>query len=235
MADNVAPVSGSTVDEADVSIAIQAIVGASVDVTDRLSFSVDYRHLRAPDLTLNTNAGGQVFSDYASHQIMAGLRFRFFSPGPRQHARAAEPEPQKPAMREPTAAPEPLVVEKQPEPVAPPPVVVEQPQAFVVYFNSNSSLLTPNARDVIRDAAAAARQAGNRRLVLAGHTDSSGSAKYNNWLAERRVRRVYTALTGLGIAREMLETRSAGESDPMIDTGDGVSEGRNRRVEIRLQ
>ncbi len=235
-ADNVAPVSGSSVDDADVSIAIQAIVGASVDITDRLSLSLDYRHLRAPDLALDTAAGGQVFSDYASHQIMAGLRFRFFTPATRQRARSAAPEPSEPVMREPTAEPKPLVVERQPEPQpAPPPVVEVQPRAFIVYFDSNSSLLTPNARDVIREAAATARQSGNSRFVLVGHTDSSGSAKYNKWLADRRVRRVGGALARLGIAREMLEIRSEGESDPIVNTADGVVEGRNRRVEIRLQ
>lgn len=236
-ADNVAPVAGSSVDEADLSIAIQAIVGASVDITDRLSFSIDYRHLRAPDLTFNTAAGGQVFSDYASHQIMAGLRFRFFSPGPRRQARSMDPEPRKPVMREPSAAPEPLIAKKAPEPqpVAPPPVVEAAPRTFTVYFGSNSSLLTPKARGVIREAAAAARQSGNGRLVLVGHTDSSGSSKYNDWLADRRVKRVRGSLSRLGIAREMLETASVGESDPMVSTGDGVSEGRNRRVEIQLQ
>jgi len=53
------------------------IVGVSIDIAGRLSLSVDYRSLHASVLTSAMAADGQVLSDYASHQVLAGLRFGF--------------------------------------------------------------------------------------------------------------------------------------------------------------
>jgi len=55
----------------------QLIVGVSIDIAGRLSLSVDYRSLHALVLTSAMAADGQVLSDYASHQVLAGLRFGF--------------------------------------------------------------------------------------------------------------------------------------------------------------
>ena len=68
--------------------------------------------------------------------------------------------------------------------------------------------------------------------MLAGHTDRSGSVTYNMGLAERRNASVSTYLTGKGIPASRITGEAFGESQPRVDTGDGVRELENRRVEV---
>lgn len=246
-ADNLSPFGATTIDDIDLSMAIQAFAGISIELMDQVALTLDYRHLRAPDLALTTAAGLEEFGDYATNQVMLGVRIRFFESGRRSRSsrrkpaeREAPPPTEEPKTLTPEkpVEPEPPVAAPPPEP-APPPMVaavaVGDARVFTLYFKSNSSYMGRDGTRVVGKAAAAARDVGSVRIVLVGHTDSTGSAKYNKWLAKRRVNRVKSALARLGVARDTMETRSAGESSPLVDTGDGVDERRNRRVEIRIR
>jgi hypothetical protein len=69
------------------------------------------------------------------------------------------------------------------------------------------------------------------RIMLAGYTDSSGTARYNMGLAERRDRAVQSYLTGHGIGGGVISTHAFGEANQRVATADGVRELQNRRVE----
>lgn len=75
-------------------------------------------------------------------------------------------------------------------------------------------------------------QTGQARVVLAGHTDTMGSAKYNMGLSQRRADSVKAYLVGKGIPEDAMATEAFGKTHLLVQTADGVREPQNRRVEI---
>ena len=69
-------------------------------------------------------------------------------------------------------------------------------------------------------------------VMVAGHADRSGSAKYNQGLSERRAVSVQGYLTERGVPEESISTQGFGEEQNRVPTADGVRELQNRRVEI---
>ena len=72
-------------------------------------------------------------------------------------------------------------------------------------------------------------------VFVEGHADRAGPQGYNVELSERRAEQVRQALIREGITvgdLDELKTAARGESDPAVQTPDGVAEQANRRVEI---
>ena len=197
----------STTDD-DVQFAYQGIVGVKAAITTGLSLFVDYRYFATLDPSYDSNMFGTVDSEYAAHNIMAGLTYNFGT-GP---APVAEPAPA------PAPAPEAPIV-----------------RSYIVFFDWDSVAITPEANAIIMDAANAAKTLGVARIELTGHADRSGAPLYNQRLSVRRAEAVKSVLMGLGVAPEEIVTIGKGESAPLVPTPDGVREPQNRRVEIVLQ
>ncbi|MGO1076025.1 OmpA family protein [Inquilinus sp. CA228] len=118
---------------------------------------------------------------------------------------------------------------------APPPEQVQevtQARSYLVFFDFDSSKLTPEARQIVGSAASDALQGKSTRIDVTGHTDRSGSDKYNQALSVRRAEAVRRELVSDGVADSEIVTRGVGEADPLVPTADGVREPQNRRVEI---
>lgn len=212
-ADGTAPAVGVSIDDSSVGFAMQGIVGVSYDLTRNLALKADYRHLRVPDLSFDTNVGTEVDSDYATNEIMIGFRYTFGAP-------AAKPAP-APA---PAAAPAP-----EPAPKA------VQPKDFLVFFDFDSAKLTPEAQEILKSAAASAKESGAARIVLTGHADRAGPATYNVGLSQRRAEAAKAELVRLGLTAAEITTQAKGETEPLVATADGVAEPQNRRVEIVIR
>lgn len=71
-------------------------------------------------------------------------------------------------------------------------------------------------------------------VEVAGHTDSTGSAEYNQGLSERRAGSVTGYLENHGIADQRLITVGMGESWPVADNDSSAGRQTNRRVEITM-
>ncbi|MEM7237612.1 MAG: OmpA family protein, partial [Pseudomonadota bacterium] len=71
-------------------------------------------------------------------------------------------------------------------------------------------------------------------LDVVGHTDSTGSAEYNQDLSERRAGSVANYFRSRGVAPARIATYGQGETVPVAtnDTESGRQE--NRRVELRI-
>lgn len=106
---------------------------------------------------------------------------------------------------------------------------------YLVFFSHDTAAVDDKARRVITAVAAAARQVGARGLLVAGHADRSGADSYNASLSQRRADAVRAALIRAGMRPERVSVTAYGESAPMVATGEGVREPRNRRAEIVLQ
>lgn len=105
---------------------------------------------------------------------------------------------------------------------------------YIVYFGFDRSDLSSAAQGVIADVVAAVSGIAAPAISLVGHTDTSGSAAYNQGLSQRRVNRVANALGSSGVNLANVTRAARGESQTAVATGDGVREPRNRRVTIAI-
>ena len=103
-----------------------------------------------------------------------------------------------------------------------------------MFFGHNMAELTPEALDVVKQAAASAKQYGSANIAVVGHADRSGSDKYNLALSMKRANSVKTGLVTEGISEAAIAIDAKGESSPLVPTDDGVREPQNRRVNITL-
>jgi OOP family OmpA-OmpF porin len=104
----------------------------------------------------------------------------------------------------------------------------------VVYFPFDQYVLTPEAQAVVQQAADYAKSGGATKVTVTGHTDTSGSDKYNAKLSERRAKAVADGLVSLGLNATSLSVDWKGESAPAVATGDGVKEPLNRRSTVSI-
>ncbi|RBM54801.1 OmpA family protein [Vibrio paracholerae] len=71
-------------------------------------------------------------------------------------------------------------------------------------------------------------------IVLEGHTDNTGTEKFNDKLAERRANAVKAALVQSRVAQNVIYTRGFGENVPACTNSTKNGRDCNRRVEIRF-
>ena len=122
-----------------------------------------------------------------------------------------------------------------PKPAASPPhPPPPAPQAFMVFFDWDSTKLSDASMNVISQAADSYKTKGNARITATGHTDTSGTEAYNMALSLRRANAVKDALVKLGVPAAAITTVGRGEAGLLVQTGDGVREPQNRRVEITI-
>ena len=117
----------------------------------------------------------------------------------------------------------------------PPPAAAVAPPSFMVFFDWDRSNLSQQALNTIKQAAAAFKSKGNARITATGHTDTSGPEAYNMALSLRRANAVKDALVREGVPAQAITVIGRGEQGLLVQTGDGVREPQNRRVEIVVQ
>jgi outer membrane protein OmpA-like peptidoglycan-associated protein len=108
------------------------------------------------------------------------------------------------------------------------------PADYTVYFDLDSCTLTAEDLAVITNAINTARAGGQSHITVVGHTDTSGSAAYNQRLSVRRANVVVEALVDMGARRAAIQASGVGKTDLAVPTPDGVKEAKNRRSVIAL-
>jgi outer membrane protein OmpA-like peptidoglycan-associated protein len=105
-----------------------------------------------------------------------------------------------------------------------------------VLFATGKSELKPAAQTRLDDVAEAlSGQPLERKMVIEGHTDSTGSAERNQVLSQERADAVRTYLISKGVAAESLAAEGKGPSTPIADNSTTEGRATNRRVEIVVQ
>jgi hypothetical protein len=117
----------------------------------------------------------------------------------------------------------------------PPPPDPAKQTSYMVFFDFDRSNITPTAATTIKQAATDAKAGQKTRIGVTGHADRSGSDAYNMALSLRRANAVKDQLVREGIPATGITITGRGESQPLVQTADGVREPQNRRVEIVLQ
>ena len=210
----------STVRGVDSSFAYQAIAGLSLPVPPVVGLSVtaEYRFFALTgDRSFGTrstssfpgssflSSGRETVSDNYNHSLMLGLRYAF----------NVAPPPGRGASR---AAARPH----------------RRPHLPGV-LRLGPRRPDRRARQIIAEAAQATQRVQTTRIEVAGHTDSSGTAQYNQGLSVRRAQNVAAELVRLGVPRAAITVQGLGETQPLVQTAKGVREPQNRRVEIVLR
>lgn len=73
------------------------------------------------------------------------------------------------------------------------------------------------------------------QIRVIGHTDSQGSAAFNQRLSEQRAQALKDYLIDQGIAADRIEAVGMGETQPVADNGSAEGRARNRRVELEIK
>jgi len=109
------------------------------------------------------------------------------------------------------------------------------PIQFILYFRHDSTDLTESSRKDVKGVLRAIRERYPVDVSVTGHTDTVGDKRYNYQLSLRRARAVAALLTAAGVDPSTLDIASHGKDNPLVPTGDQVSEPRNRRVEVTVR
>jgi adhesin transport system outer membrane protein len=112
------------------------------------------------------------------------------------------------------------------------------PEHFMLYFISGGTRLTEESEIKFADLLNRWKSRGAQTIVevvVIGHTDTVGGAENNVVLSAQRAQMVADRLQAAGMKFSSLTLESHGEKNPLIPTRDGVSEPRNRRVQVTIR
>ena len=101
-------------------------------------------------------------------------------------------------------------------------------------FDVGQSRLKPGGRRAITNLAKFMSQHAERKIVIEGFTDNSGSPQANQRLSERRAAAVREALVREGIEPARIEARGLGAAYPVASNDNTGGRQLNRRVEILI-
>ncbi len=104
-----------------------------------------------------------------------------------------------------------------------------------VRFELGSARLTPGSLEILNQAAAAMHGQPTMKVVVAGHTDSLGDAKYNEKLSWARAQAVADYLIKNGVAATRLSVIGYGEDAPVASNESEAGRQLNRRVELEIR
>ncbi|AZC29146.1 OmpA family protein [Pseudomonas chlororaphis] len=103
-----------------------------------------------------------------------------------------------------------------------------------VLFATNKADLKSNGLVNINKLAQFLRDNPDRKVIVEGYTDSTGSAAYNQSLSERRATSVQVALIKMGVDPARIVAQGYGKQYPVADNGSVSGRAMNRRVEVTI-
>jgi outer membrane protein OmpA-like peptidoglycan-associated protein len=103
-----------------------------------------------------------------------------------------------------------------------------------ITFQTDSADLNGNFFAVLDSVSLVLKEYNKTLVEVAGHTDSTGSAAYNQALSERRARTVAQYLESKGVMNQRIITVGAGQSHPVASNATPEGRQQNRRVELNL-
>ncbi len=104
-----------------------------------------------------------------------------------------------------------------------------------ILFDTNSTALRSDSRNVLRDLAANFQRYPDETVTIEGHTDNVGSPSYNQNLSENRASAVRNYLVDQGVSSSRISAYGYGETRPKASNGTPEGRQLNRRVEIRIR
>ena len=142
------------------------------------------------------------------------------------------------ALEAPKAAPAPAAAPPAAAPApapAPAPVAAQKvTYAADAFFDFDKSVLKPEGRAKLDDLVSKIKGINLEVIIAVGHTDSVGSAAYNQKLSVRRAESVKAYLVSKGVSGRRVRGKGYGGTKPIADNRNEATRRLNRRVEFTI-
>lgn len=103
-----------------------------------------------------------------------------------------------------------------------------------ILFDIGKASLKPEAQARLNQIGDIIAKYPEDRITVIGHTDSMGSAQYNQLLSEQRAQAVKVQLMSRGVPASSIQTLGMGESQPIASNATEAGRAQNRRVELKI-
>ncbi|PTR26007.1 OmpA family protein [Pseudomonas sp. GV085] len=103
-----------------------------------------------------------------------------------------------------------------------------------VLFATDKAELKANGLANINKLAQYLQENPERKVIVEGYTDSTGTASHNQSLSERRAGSVRAALVKMGVDPARIVTQGYGKEYPVADNSSTSGRAMNRRVEVTI-
>jgi OOP family OmpA-OmpF porin len=104
-----------------------------------------------------------------------------------------------------------------------------------INFDFDKFNIKPEFEPILDEAVSTLKTKPDIKVVIAGYTDSIGTAEYNMVLSKNRAKAVYNYFVAKGIAASRLQTVGHGLNDPVASNSTADGRAMNRRVELQIQ
>lgn len=111
-------------------------------------------------------------------------------------------------------------------------IVVTFEDGSGVYFATNKYNINEPSQSTLKKLVSIFKENPDTKILVVGHTDSSGDAGYNMTLSKNRANSVSSFLKQNGINSTRLITKWYGEEQPIADNTTEAGRSKNRRVNI---
>ena len=103
-----------------------------------------------------------------------------------------------------------------------------------ILFDVDQADLKNKSQTELAKLSAILNKYADTNIMLAGHTDSTGSEEYNLGLSRRRARSVADYLTTQNVDPARFAVEGYGKSDPVTSNDTSAGRAENRRVEVAI-
>ncbi len=101
-----------------------------------------------------------------------------------------------------------------------------------VLFESGSDALRDDIKPAFQRFAKLLNKYDHTKIIVAGHTDNTGTADFNRELSERRARSAKQLLSSYQVQEDRMFTWGMGHREPLADNNTTEGRAKNRRVEF---
>ena len=102
-------------------------------------------------------------------------------------------------------------------------------------FDSGSAEVKGASAEDLQQVAKVMNEYPQTRILVAGHTDSTGSNELNQKLSERRANAVKNILVGNGVSSDRIVAVGYGKTQPIASNETAAGRQQNRRVKITIE
>lgn len=103
-----------------------------------------------------------------------------------------------------------------------------------ISFDLDSTKVNTVCFSILDEVARNLKSIPKTKVEIGGHTDSLGSAAYNQKLSERRAAAVRDYLVSKGVPADQITTKGYGEAYPVASNETQEGRSRNRRIEFKI-
>jgi outer membrane protein OmpA-like peptidoglycan-associated protein len=103
-----------------------------------------------------------------------------------------------------------------------------------ILFEVNKSDLTSAANESVNKLAVILNKYPDTKILIEGHTDSTGTHEHNMTLSENRASSVANSIKSSGVAGDRITTTGYGPNQPVADNATVEGRQANRRVEVAI-